>query len=130
DLAHSLRANPANSQVCHTAIPETQARISDVFRGAEHGNADRIDAGDRRFHKSEHYIEIVYHQIEHDTDVGAASGIRREAMGLDEARLCGHGLKIFEHGIESFHVADLQHAALFPCQLYKLPRLGSVIGHR
>src|SRR5438552_17638302 len=70
DLAHSLRANPANSQVCHTAIPETQARISDVFRGAEHRNARGSDAGYRRRRRTERYIEFVHHQMKHDPHRG------------------------------------------------------------
>ena len=52
------------------------------------------------------------HEIEHDADVGAASRVGGEPVGLDEAGAGQLFLERVEGGVEALDVADLEHEFL------------------
>ena len=52
-------------------------------------------------------FQVVDHEIEHDTDVGAAIWKRRKAMRFNEARMGEQCLERAQHGIEPLDVPDL-----------------------
>src|SRR5665213_627012 len=130
DLAHPLRADAAGGEVGDAAIGEAQAHVGDVLTLAQHGNAHAIHAGDGRFHEREDHVEVVDHQIQHDADVGAARGKRRQAMALDEFRLGGDGLEKCENGIEPLDVANLEDTIFLLRDLNEFGGLFGTIGHR
>ena len=130
NFAHSFRADPADGQIGHTPIGEPQTRIGDVLRRAQDGNAHRIHARYRRFHESQHHVQIVDHQVQHDPDVRAARRVRRKPVSFDKPGLGGNALQVLENRIESFDVADLQDALVLLRQLDQLRCLRCVVGHR
>ena len=130
DLAHLLEADAAGRDVGHAAVFETDARVGDVLALAQHGGADRIDRLDRRAHEMQHDFEIVDHQIEHDADVGAASGIGGEPVRLDEAGRVSFSSSALSAGIEALDVADLQDELLGVGEIDQRLGLLGVVGDR
>src|SRR5271170_3629702 len=72
DLPHPFRADAAGGKVGDAAVGEAQAHVGDVLALAQDGNAHGVYTGHGRFHERENHIEIVDHQIEHDSDVRGA----------------------------------------------------------
>src|SRR5207249_5787769 len=112
DFAHLVRTDATGGEVGDAAVGKAQARVGDVLRFAQHRDADRVHARDGAFYEGEDNIQVMNHQIEHDPDVRAAGRVRREPVGLDEARRGGHRFEVFEDRIESFDVAHLEQGAV------------------
>src|SRR5439155_2662265 len=117
DFPHPLGADAADRQVGHAAAFEAKPGVGDIFGRAEYRNAHRVHTHDGRLDEGQDDIEIVNHEIEHHADIGAARGVRREAVGLNEARFGGHGCELLEDGVEALDLPDLEDAAVLPGQL-------------
>src|SRR4030095_2046621 len=76
NLAEPLRTDTARGNICHATVLKMQPRIGDVFTAAKDRNTYCVDAQKRRADKMQNHFEIVDHQIEDDTDIGAAFGVR------------------------------------------------------
>ena len=76
ELAHFFRADSAHREIRNTAVLETESCIGNVFTSAQHGNANSIDALDRRADKMQNNLEIVYHEVEDNPDLDASVRIR------------------------------------------------------
>ena len=107
DFARALRADAAGGEIGHAAVGEAEPGIGDVLGLAEDGNADGLDTGHSGAHQTEHDIQIVNHQVQHNADVGAAIGEGGKAIGFNEARIGGDLLQVGQDGIEAFDVPDL-----------------------
>ena len=68
-------------------------------------------------------FEIVNHQIEDDTDVGAAIWVRRETMRFDKTRMGQSRFERAQHRIESLDVADLKNQLIARGQFCQLGRV-------
>ena len=87
DLAHPLGTDPTRGDVRDAPILETEARVGDVFAPAQDRHANRINRLHRRPDEMQNDFQVVDHEIEHDTDVGAAIRKRRKPMRFDETRM-------------------------------------------
>src|SRR5712691_7433106 len=75
-------------------------------------------------------FQVVNHEIEHDTDVGAPIWKRREPMRLDKARMRQTRLERAQDGIEALDVPDLQNELSLRGKGRELARLQGVFGDR
>ena len=130
DLPHLLGADPAGGDVRHAAILETEPRIRDVFAAAQDRHADGVDRLHGRTDEMQNDFEIVDHQVEHDSDIGAAIRIRRKPMRLDEARIRQAFFQRAQDRIETLHVADLQDEPARRGELRQFARVRGVFRDR
>src|ERR1043165_2485717 len=84
-----------------------QTSVGDVLVAAKNADPNRIHRMHRCLNQTQHQIEIVNHQIEHDTDVGRTTGIRSHALSANELGLKGPVAQLLKCWIESLPVADL-----------------------
>ncbi len=70
------------------------------------------------------------HQVQHDADVGAATGVGGEAVGFDELGAGELGFEGAQGGVEAFDVADLEDEFLFLGDANQFAGLGGVVGNR
>src|SRR5438552_5917229 len=107
NFAHSLRADSAGSNVRNAAACKSQSCVGNIFSAAEHGHAYGIDVFDGRTHQMQNDLQIMNHQIEDDSDIGAAIRIGRESMCFDKSRMSEPLLECAQDRIETFHMTDL-----------------------
>ncbi len=96
-------------QVGNTPIGKLEPGHGQVFVGTKQGHAHGIDIDYITAHQREDQVEIMDHQVEHDTDVGRTE---RVGTGTDRFDVLW-GFQFMHHGvpgrIEAFHMAHLQH---------------------
>ena len=110
ELPLALEGHAARGDVGDATVGEAQPRVGDVDGIGQDGDADRLHRAQRRRHHAEDDVEVVDHEVQHDVDVGAALGERREAVTLDEARLADDAVERADRRVEALEMADLQHA--------------------
>src|SRR5213082_3103598 len=75
-------------------------------------------------------FQIMNHQIENDTNVGATLRVRPEPVRFDEPRMRQMFFKSVQDRVETFHMADLQDHAVTRGQVRELGGVHSVISDR
>jgi hypothetical protein len=76
----------------------------------------------------ENHFEIMDHEVENHTDVGAAPGISRKPVRLDETGPGQLFLEGVERRIEALDMADLQHKIFGVGKIDERLRLLGVVG--
>src|SRR5206468_4526746 len=111
NLTEPLGTDTARCNIGYATVFKMQPRIGNVFAPAKNGHTDCVDAPKRRAHKVQNNFQIMDHQIEDDTDIGAALGVRRKPMRFNEPGMGQMRFECPQNRIEPFHVADLQNEA-------------------
>ena len=96
--------------------------------GREDRDARRSHLADLGAHELQYQIEIVNHEIEDHSHVGAARLEGCQALGLQEPRLLKVGRGCSDRAIESLHMPDLEKQPAFPGRLHQLLGTGQRIG--
>lgn len=111
DFADAVLADPAGGDIGDAAVGKAEADIRDIFATAEHRDADRVDAFDGRLDKVEDDLDVVDHEVEHHTNVGAAVWVGGKAGDLEKSRVLEARFQGGESRVEALDVADLEDAA-------------------
>ena len=102
--------------------------ISSPF--AQHSNADRVHADDRRADDVQDDLDVVDHQIENNTDIGASVRIRREASDFEKPWVIEFAFQRGEDWVETLDVSDLEHTRTACSKLGKRAGIGRRVGDR
>jgi len=106
-LADTLCADTAGGEVGDAAVFELYPDVCDIDLVGEYGETDGTNLADGRRNQTEHDVEVVDHEVEHDVYVERAGGEDAESVRLEEhgfvQMLVGSG----DGGVEPLKVTDL-----------------------
>ena len=124
EFADALGGDAGGGEIGDAAGGELDADVSDVGFAGKDGQADGVDAGDRRVGEREDDVEVVDHEVEDDVDIEGAWRENGKPVSLEEhgaAKQRREGL----HGrVEALEVADHEGAAVFAGKTEKVVGLG------
>ncbi len=115
-LADALGGNPAGGEVRHAAGFKLNAGVGDVDFVGENGQPGGSNFLDRRFHKSQHRVEIMDHQVEHHIHVERARSEDAEAVHFEKHWRRNQRKGRLHRGIETLKVSRLGDAARPGCE--------------
>ena len=102
--------------------------VRDILTLAQHSNADRVHADDRRTYDVQDDLDVVDHQIENNTDIGASVRIRREASDFEKPWVIEFAFQRGEDWVETLDVSDLEHTRTACSKLGKRAGIGRRVG--
>ena len=108
-LTLHFHADAAGSDIGDTTVLESDAGISNIGSLRQYGGSAGIDAFDFGIDQSQNDIDIMYHQIQHHTDVIRARVERRQAMRFDKKGFCFSRIQTTYGRVEALQMTNLQN---------------------